>query len=365
MSETPKRRDLCAAGVLHQKNINKHGERYRKNRQEDETYVLNYVGSSARQITRANVMTIPVVVHVVYNKNKPIENISDEQIYNQIERLNKDYRRLNEDIISVPDVWKSLAADSRIEFKLACVDPDGNKTNAITRTATKEEFFDIDDDPSTPEKIKFTSEGGRDAWDSTRYLNIWVCNLVRGLLGYAQFPRGDPQTDGVVISHWTFGENGSALSPENPFGTAFNMGRTATHEVGHYLDCYHVWGDEMMFEDPCSLNDNVADTPNQKGDNGGVPTFPDFTEACPDTGPNGTMFMNYMDYTDDVGMNMFTLGQVVRMHATLSGPRASLLESAVVCYAEEARVTEAMQLPSKVYDGVNKIVSIVDKLSYV
>ena len=245
-----KRRDICATSILHKKNISRNGERYKKNREEDEKYVLNYTGSSARRVTRAKVMTIPVVVHVVYNKE--IENIPDEQIYSQMDRLNKDFRRLNEDIISVPEVWKPVAADSRIEFKLACLDPEGNKTNGITRTKTKETIFDIDDDPSTPEKIKLTSEGGKDAWDTVRYLNIWTCNLGDSLLGYAQFPRGPPKYDGVVINHWAFGEKGSAAFPHNPFGTAFNMGRTTTHEIGHWLDCYHIWGDESMFEDPCS-----------------------------------------------------------------------------------------------------------------
>lgn len=355
--------NLCGTGTHHKKNINKNGERYLKNRTEDETYVLNYTGTAARRIVTTNVMTIPVVVHVVYNKE--IENIDDTQIYSQISRLNKDYRKLNEDIIKVPDVWKSVAGDSRIEFKLACSDPDGKKTNAITRTHTNETEFTVDDDPNTPEKIKITAEGGRDPWDTTRYLNIWVCNLQRGLLGYAQFPRGDPLTDGVVISHWAFGENGSVLDSNNPFKTKFNMGRTSTHEIGHWLDCFHIWGDETLFEDPCSLSDNVADTPNQKSSNFGIPTFPSTEQACPDTGPNGTMFVNYMDYTDDAGMYMFTLGQIIRMHATLNGPRSSLLQSnALRCPVEEAKITEAMQLPSMVYNGADKMVSIVDKLSY-
>jgi len=363
MSHTRDKQNLCGTGLLHKKNINKNGERYLKNRTEDETYVLNYTGTAARRITTAKVITIPVVVHVVYNKE--IENIDDSQIYSQITTLNKDFRKLNNDAIKVPDVWKSVAGDSRIEFKLACIDPEGNRTNGITRTHTKETGFDIDDDPNTPEKIKVTAEGGKDPWDATRYLNIWVCNLQGGLLGYAQFPRGDPLTDGVVISHWVFGENGSVLDPSSPFGTSFNMGRTATHEIGHYLDCYHIWGDEMLFEDPCSRDDNVADTPNQKGPNGGVPNFPDSTEACPNTGGNGTMFMNYMDYTDDIAMYMFTLGQIVRMHATLSGPRSSLQQSnALTCHAEEAMVTEAMHLPNMVYNGADKMVPIEEKLSY-
>jgi hypothetical protein len=194
-------------------------------------------------------------------------------------------------------------------------------------------------------------------------LNIWVCNLGESLLGYAQFPTGDPSTDGVVINHWVFGANGSASSPDNPFGTAFNMGRTATHEIGHWLDCYHIWGDETMFDDPCSRDDNVADTPNQKGPNSGDLTFPSSAEACNDTGPNGTMFMNYMDYSNDRSMYMFTVGQVIRIHATLSGPRSSLLESdALVCFNEEARVTRAMRLSSTVFNGVDKMVPIVEKL---
>ena len=361
MSRIQRRRDLCGTGILHQKNINKNGERYKKNRQEDETYVLNYTGSSARKMMRAGVMTIPVVVHVVHKQ--PIENISDAQIYSQIEILNKDFRKLNSDAINIPDIWKSVAADTRIEFKLACIDPNGDKTNGITRTATNIDEFLIDTTPNV-EEIKSTALGGKDPWDTTRYLNLWACNLGTSLLGYAQFPAGDPQTDGVACNHWVFGNTGSAVSPQSPFGTRFNLGRTATHEIGHYLDCYHIWGDEWM-EDSCSLDDNVADTPNQKLDSSGVPTFPSFEQACDDTGPNGTMFMNYMDYTDDVGMYMFTVGQAARMHATLNGPRASLLQSPVICYNDERRITEAMHLSSKVYDGVNKIVPVEEKISYV
>lgn len=354
---------VCGTDRYHKRNLAVRGERYRKNRDEDEKYVLRYVGSSARRAARANIMTIPVVVHVVYNKN--IENISDDQIRSQLRVLNKDYRKLNGDVTNVPAPFKPMVADTRVEFKLACRDPSGNRTDGITRTRTKETSFDIPPEGSPPEaeKIKFSAHGGQDAWDSTRYLNIWVCNLAGGLLGYAQFPAGPPETDGVVINHWTFGDTGSAVSPQSPFGTQFNKGRTATHEIGHYLDLYHIWGDDQFLSNPCSGTDNVADTPNTTAANSGKPTFPNRPNACPGTGPTGDMFMNYMDYTDDDTMYMFTIGQVVRMHAALDGPRTSLLDSeTVICLAEESEVTRGTQLPATVYDGVNKLVDIAKQL---
>lgn len=218
---------ICGTTILHNRNMKKYGERYRRNREADEKNVLHFMGRNARLVSRSAVLTIPVVVHVVYNNE--IENISDEQILSQINRLNKDFRRTNEDIGKVPSPWKNLAVDTKTEFKLACKDPQGRPTNAITRTKTNKTSFEIPMDENTPEPIKFTSEGGMDAWDSSRYLNIWVCNLQSGLLGYAQFPSGHPSTDGVAISHWVFGDRGSVLSPNNPFGNQFNLGRTATH----------------------------------------------------------------------------------------------------------------------------------------
>jgi hypothetical protein len=315
---------------------------------------------SSATIARAQpspVPTIPVVVHIVYNT--PQQNISDDQVHSQIRILNHDYRKLNGDSIRVPDAFKPLAADARIEFKLACIDPNGNSTTGITRTSTNVTSFDIPPTGSPPEaeKIKFTSEGGKDAWDTSRYLNLWVCRLGQSptggqLLGYAQFPAGPPETDGVAIHYTAFGDNGTARPP-------FNRGRTATHEIGHYFGLYHIWGDDQFLSNPCSGTDNVEDTPNQSGPNGGKPSFPETSNACADTGPNGTMFMNYMDYTDDDSMYMFTIGQVTRMHASVTGARSSLLNSNVlVCPGEEARGTMVRHLPSRVYNAVDRIVEI-------
>jgi hypothetical protein len=251
---------------------------------------------------RLAITTIPVVVHVVYNSTS--ENISVPQIKSQIAALNRDYRAKNPDKSRVPSVWKGLVADAGIQFVLATKDPKGQPTNGITRTKTTRTSFGTDD------SAKSTATGGIDPWPTDRYLNIWVCTLSGGLLGYAQFPGGPPQTDGVVILNTAFGTKGTATPP-------FNFGRSATHEIGHWLNLRHIWGDT----EDCSGTDFVADTPNAQGPNYNKPKFPHV--SC-NNGPNGDMFVNYMDYVDDDTMVMFTTQQVVRMTATLEGPRASI-----------------------------------------
>lgn len=251
------------------------------------------------------VYTIPVVVHVVYNTAG--QNISDAQIQSQLVVLNNDFRRLNADRTSTPAAFTGVAADAEINFCLATVDPTGAATTGITRTSTATTSFTDND------AVKSNSTGGKTPWDATKYLNIWVCNLSGTLLGYAQFPGGPTSTDGVVIDYQYFGTTGTATAP-------FNLGRTATHEVGHYFNLYHIWGDAFC------ASDLVADTPTQQQDNAGCPAFPHVTCS---NGPNGDMFMNYMDYTDDGCMNLFTSGQKSRMQATLAagGPRVSLTTS--------------------------------------
>lgn len=240
------------------------------------------------------VVTIPVVVHVVYFNST--QNISDAQIQSQIDVLNADFRRTNADAVNTPAVFQGIAADCEVNFCMALQDPSGNATNGIVRKSTTVNGF------STNDNMKFNSTGGSDIWDRDRYLNIWVCNLSGGLLGYAQFPGGAAATDGVVCDYQYFGTIGTATAP-------FDKGRTATHEVGHWLNCYHIWGDDGT---SCNGTDQVSDTPNQADENYGCPTFPAI--SC-SNGPNGDMFMNYMDYTDDACMNVFTTGQKNRMQA--------------------------------------------------
>jgi hypothetical protein len=220
--------------------------------------------------------------------------------------LNQDFRAINADISDVPSVWKSRIGDSRIEFELATVDPSGNATTGITRTKTAVTAFGHAGDP-----VKSEATGGADPWPADQYLNMWVCQLGGGLLGYATFPGAPAEIDGVVILHSGFGTTGTAKAP-------FDRGRTATHEIGHWLNLFHIWGDDGS---GCYGSDEVDDTPNAAGPNFGRPSFPHVTCS---NGPDGDMFVNYMDYTDDAGMFMFTAGQVIRAQATLDGPRASI-----------------------------------------
>jgi Pregnancy-associated plasma protein-A/Secretion system C-terminal sorting domain len=254
-----------------------------------------------------DVIYIPVVVHVVYENST--ENISDAQINSQITSLNNDFRKLNLDFSDAPNNFQSSGADMKISFCLASVDPNGNFTTGITRTeTTRDEFtFDLSDDPKT------TSDGGKDNWDPEKYLNIWVCDLTGGLLGYATFPsdlNSFPDLDGVVIGYKFFG----TFNTQSPY----NLGRTATHEVGHWLNLKHIWGDSF-----CG-NDNVSDTPEQEDANEGCPSFPEI--SC-SNGPNGDMFVNYMDYSNDACLLLFTNGQKERSNATISSVRNEILNS--------------------------------------
>lgn len=251
-------------------------------------------------LERPGPVTIPVVVQVVYKT--AAENISDAQVKSQIAALNRDYGATNTDKSKCPAVWKGLISDTQVRFVLATKDPSGRPTTGITRTKTTKASFGDDD------SVKKTSKGGANAWDTKRYLNIWVCTLGGGLLGYAQFPGGPAATDGVVILNRAFGTTGTATAP-------FNLGRTTTHEVGHWLNLRHIWGDT----EDCSGTDYVADTPNAQHPNYGKPAFPHI--SC-SNGPSGDMFVNYMDYVDDDTMVMFTSGQVARMRAALDGARS-------------------------------------------
>jgi len=252
-----------------------------------------------------DVIIIPVVVHVVYNTGD--QNISNDQVRSQINALNKDFRKKNEDASYIPVAFKDVAADSRIEFRLATVDPSGLTTNGIIRKQTNVRGFGTDD------QIKSSVTGGADGWDRGQYLNIWVGNLSNGVVGYASLPGCAAEKDGVVISYTAFGTTGNLKAP-------YTKGRTAVHEIGHWLGLRHIWGDA-----DCG-DDRIEDTPPQQGPTRGCPSG---VVATCSSGAAGNMYMNFMDFTNDECTSMFTAGQVTKMRELFSaeGARTALLYS--------------------------------------
>ena len=290
----------------HVENLNKKYPQYQKNRNQVNKQTINWIESNYQNDVKS-IITIPVVVHVVWNTSQ--ENISDQQIFSQIDVLNADFRRTNIDAIMTPSVWTSIAADTEIEFCLASVDPNGAFTSGITRTQTSETSFSIQSDA-----VKATATGGINPWNQNNYLNIWVCDLSGGILGYATPPSSfNNPDDGVVIGYKYFGTLGTVQGP-------YNKGRTCTHEVGHWLNLDHIWGNSGN----CG-NDNVNDTPTQEEENYNCPAFPHNANSCGTSNSSGDMFMNYMDYTNDGCMNLFTLGQKARMTAAINQYRSNLL----------------------------------------
>lgn len=229
-------------------------------------------------------------------------------IQSQLAVINADFRRLNADAAATPAAFAGVAADARIEFALAARDPSCAATTGITRTETTVTGW------TRNQTGMLSAPDGHDPWDVTKYLNIWVVNYTDGLLGKGSFPGMPAAVQGVRCHYRAFGTAAPVYAP-------YDLGRTLTHEVGHYVNLLHIWGDDGS---ACTGSDAVADTPNQADETYSPPAFPAI--SC-SNGPNGDMFMNYMDYTDDAGMNMFTLGQSVRMDATLHTARASLLAS--------------------------------------
>lgn len=285
--------------------------------------------------TTDTLIRIPVVVHVIHNNAAGIiggptnTNISDAQIFSQIDALNKDYLRLNADTINTPAGYIPLAANVKLTFCLANNDPNGQITNGITRTYNNKSSYTVSDAPLLSSLAY---------WPSDAYLNIWVCNISGTYIGFAQPPGsssvpglmptdGAASTDGVTIDFKAFGTVGAAAAPP------FNLGRTTTHEVGHWFGLSHTWGDYNSGD--CTLSDYCTDTP--YCGNGFESAYP----ACSNipTGPNTVvctpdrMIENYMDYSNDGCMNLFTIDQKSRMRSTIefSTRRFALLSSLGCC----------------------------------
>jgi pregnancy-associated plasma protein-A/type IX secretion system substrate protein len=264
---------------------------------------------------------IPVVVHIIHNGEGvgSGSNISETQILSQLDVLNEDFRKLNADSINIPAEFKSLYSDIGFEFILAKRDPDNQSTNGITRSQGSNTSWSISQD----QELK-----SHDFWPSEDYLNIWVAPLAGGWLGWAQYPETNlleglsppynNTTDGVVINYNTFGSIDK--DPNANLQSRFNLGRTSTHEIGHFFGLRHIWGDGG-----CSVDDYVADTPTAESEYFNCPNLGASSTTC----GSQDMFMNFMDYVDDVCMNLYSDGQKDRMLIVIenSPRRVSLTNS--------------------------------------
>ncbi|MCO5240842.1 MAG: M43 family zinc metalloprotease [Chitinophagaceae bacterium] len=252
----------------------------------------------------SGIINIPVVVHIVMD-NPAL--VTDAQVQSQIDVLNADYAGANADSVNIPAAFKSFFGKSNLRFCLAQRSPSNEPTNGINRKVSSATSI-----PGAGDPVKYSTMGGSDAWDVNRYLNIWVCKMSRDVdLGYSFMPglTGLASADlGLVNAYHAFGTIGSATAP-------FNKGRTATHEIGHFFNLWHIWGANEC-EESCADSDFVDDTPNQYKCTFDTPLFPT-TDNCTPTAP-GIMFMNFMDYVDDAAMCMFTAGQAARMEMALS-----------------------------------------------
>ncbi len=280
-------------------------------RNEIENFTQDWIKNYQEQpFQNREVVTIPVVVHVVWHHAE--ENIPDLQIESQIDATNADFRKLNANLNALPTEFFDKAVDVEIEFCLATVDPFGNATNGITRTETFYENIATTFAPGNELRIFQDDLGGKDGWPPNKYLNIWVGSTGGFPLGFACMPGTCPALeDGVIVDPLVFGTTCNTKAP-------FNLGRTTTHEIGHFFNLNHIWGSDS---DECEEDDLVEDTPLQDGPHFGCPNYP--ISSC---GSND-MFVNYMDYSDDECLAMFTEGQKLRMLAALNGPRSGLLTS--------------------------------------
>lgn len=357
---------------------------------------------------RNNIYRIPVVVHIVYNTNE--ENLSDDLVRSQIAVLNQDFRRKNADASATRDVFKPVAGDAMIEFYLADTDPNGAPTTGITRKKTnKKSFVEFDvfllfqaaiacgvdfNDPESIEEnmecleeffaangqsfenilagidnVKNASKGGTDPWNQKKYLNIWVCNLALDVLGQqipfvlgfayppvgaplfpeGSLPEGYEVNDGVVVHYPAFGVNNPAAGSLEGLN---DKGRTCTHEVGHYLGLRHIWGDG-----DCTMDDGISDTPDADAasqvEDPAITCESLFTKNTCSEAPTDypDMIENYMDYSKENCMNLFTQGQINMMRSMLEGPRAELI--GLSASVNETSAGEYDVYPNPAYDQLH------------
>lgn len=272
----------------------------------------NWLENNSHSIQNRTVLTLPVVVHVVWKNTE--ENINEEQILSQLAALNEDFRMINDNLDIVPAEFQALITDIELEFCLAELDPDGNPSTGITRTQTNQDFVGTAI-VNGSRAIFFDDNGGKNAWPTDQYINIWVARREFAL-GAATFPgQASEATDGIVIDPYYFGRTGLATE-----STPFHLGKTLSHEMGHYFGLSHLNGPNASSD--CDEDDGLEDTPNQSGTYlGECPTHP--SESC---GSND-MFMNIMSLTNDECLAFFTPDQKMLMLANLNEFRSGLLDT--------------------------------------
>ncbi|WP_336514224.1 M43 family zinc metalloprotease [Pollutibacter soli] len=277
-------------------------ERFIRQREELNEKLRREKNNRLREMRVNTVITIPVVFHVVLpNPNL----VTTAQLLHQLDSLNKDFSGTNGSAANIPSWFSPLKGSTDFQFCLAQKDPRGEETNGIHRVTTTVQEFGVNNG------VKLTSQGGTDAWNTEKYLNIWVTALSDGIIGFGTFPEStDPEFQGVVIDYRSL-PNGSYAE--------YNRGKTLTHEMGHYFGIYHIWGDD---DGECTGTDYIDDTPNQADATEGCKTGK-VTDSCSGPG-NGIMYQNFMDYSYDRCLMMFTSDQVSRMHQVFNQYRSSL-----------------------------------------
>lgn len=269
--------------------------------------------------------TITVVVHVIGTAAMQGQ-VTNAIIQSQIDVLNEDYQGRNADSVRIPAAFKPLYGKSKLTFALAGTNQYGEPTSGINRITNNETFT-----LATIDDAKFTATGGYDAWDPTKYLNIWIVTFDgNSVLGSSVFP-GDPRDlsyHGFVCDYRAFGRGAPYLYKQ------YTKGRTTTHELGHFFNLQHIWGDDGGACSGTDFPNDAAkdDTPNQANNTNGNPDPLGLavvvTDNCTQVSP-GVMYQNFMDYTDDSALVLFTKGQQLRMENTLSSAsdRVPLLNS--------------------------------------
>jgi hypothetical protein len=299
---------------------------YAKNKKIIEREIQAILNNPNRQKDLNGIITIPVVYHVIHNGDAvgTNENLSTALLQAQLDQLTADFRRTNSDAGNTPADFTGVAADSEIEFCLTTIDETGAATSGITRHHINT-FPGVNQNDCWTSAYINTNMKPSTIWDRDKYLNIWTVVKINRtsdcadtVLGYAQFPGGPSTTDGAVLRASTVG----SIAMPNPGGGSFAIGRTGTHEVGHYLNLSHIWG-----SNGCTIGDNVSDTPSASGPNyiGSPCTYPGPNSCNDGIGDLPDMFQNYMDYSDDACFNLFTTGQKNRMHAAITASRPTLI----------------------------------------